>query len=1570
MSDNTDKRVVQLEFDNSKFERNTRQSMSTLDKLNKKLDFSNVSDGLDKVTVKFSAFEVAAISVINNITNRITNLGIQLVKSLSVDQIYSGWAKYAQKSTSVATLMAQRIKVAGRAIEDTGEKLEVVNDLLDKLNWFADETSYSFTDMVDSIGKFSAAGIDLDKSVKAMMGIANWAALSGQNAATASRAMYQLAQAMGKGKVQLIDYKSIQNANMDTQEFRQTVLDTAVALGQLTKAGDKYTTKAGKTFNINQFAENLSDGWFTSKVLTESLSKYSAAVERIYEISNETGLTASEVIQRYGSELDAFGIKAFKAAQEARTFSDAINSVKDAVSSKWLTTAEKIFGNYQESTKLWTDLANELYDVFAEGGNFRNEILSQWREMGGRADLFAHNPNEPEKQGAFWNIYDAIIALKELVASAWNEIFPKSQFKTQDAQIKNIADRVKEFTEHIRELTAKIKASIKQLAAFKNILEVIFGLVKLGIITVKAFWYAIEPVVSWIARIIGNLFGLVGDSSKFIDVFEKIANAVANVATKIHDAAESFIEFSDFTNLAKLAVEGFYKVSSLFAKVFGKIKSAASSAAESIRNFFGSFSASSNESSGGSNNIVRAAVVVNAEKQTSVIDNIKNFIIALWIKIKNSDLVVVAIIRSIIEIYGSLKRALNSIIKIVVANIAEIIETIAQLITAIANSAMILLKSSLRLMITAVEMITALINTLISVIKGLFTAITVMASVVGKTIEKLIDKLDIEEVSDVLSDFIASFVYLAVDGLLPLITSVIRGFADFFKDFANNTVKILKGILSAMKYILIALVIVWSLGGNFIAAFFAIRSLLYALEEAINPVGYAIGRFGDKLELTAKAMNKQALATLIKEFANAILKIVIAVAILGNMPTDKLIKGTIALVVITALLLAFMFVVLKFGKVSESTGTVVNNTMLVFKDAVQSPFGKFKALFSDTVDQFKEFANAFKQAAVFNAIAYMIKSIGDTVLKIAIAFAIFDTVDEKGFIAGSVILGILLASVAALVVIAKKCNLDEKSLLNLATVIRSLNSVAKMLITMAISLNLIASIETGKLWSAVGVIAVLMTVILATIYALNKITNTLSDSGNSAKDVFKPLFAVVGALVILSLTLAFLSLLDQAKLWSAVGVITTISLVVAGLTAIYGVMKKAELTNGTVSMVASMIAFAGGMYIIALAMQTLSTIDWDTVGKAAAMIGIFLLTMVGGGALVAAFPALAAGIAVIVAAIIGFSAGIMIFALAIDVLANAVSKFSKLGAEVEAFGKNFATFLVAVVTSIIEVIPLIAKAIATGLVSIIKELTLVLPEIAILLFEMCLKFIAILTTYVPTIVMKLTELIGVVLISLMASIAKLVQALIPLYVKFLRIVFGILIKALGDFLEHLPEDIVKAIEYVGKKLISGILKTLAAILRLTPLTSWLGDIVYDWANGISKSVNGAMDNLIDTEGFKNALTDAKNTLLSGSSDFGEFTITPVLDLSNVRSGAASINSMMSNINGATANVGLASSVSKSFGRSAASGNNTGVVNNTNTTNNDNVYNTFNITASDPQAVANEIDRRLNQMSLRRKAANG
>lgn len=372
-----DNRTVKMNFDNSNFESNVRTSMNTLDKLKAALGFQGVQNGIDKVGEKFSAFEQIAIGALRRIGEQAAQTGEQLVKSLTIDQVSAGWSKYEDKTKSVQTIMAA-----------TGLSMEEVNTQLEKLNWFTDETSYSFTDMVNNIGKFTSAGVDLDVAVTAMQGIATEAALSGQGAAEASRAMYNLAQALGSGTVRLQDWMSIENANMATKEFKNTIIDTAKELGVL----DESTTVTAENFR-----ETLSEKWFTSDVLIESLKKYGSYAEEVYayQMQNEidTASQAMKEMEDLGLVTDKLGSKAFKAAQEAKTLTDAIESVKDAASTGWLNVFENIFGSYTTAKEVWTDVANSLYDLFMGALNGTDateglqDITKGFKELGGQEAL-------------------------------------------------------------------------------------------------------------------------------------------------------------------------------------------------------------------------------------------------------------------------------------------------------------------------------------------------------------------------------------------------------------------------------------------------------------------------------------------------------------------------------------------------------------------------------------------------------------------------------------------------------------------------------------------------------------------------------------------------------------------------------------------------------------------------------------------------------------------------------------------------------------------------------------------------------------------------------------------------------------------------------------------------------------------------------------------------------------------------------------------------------------------------------------------------------------------------------
>lgn len=88
------------------------------------------------------------------------------------------------------------------------------------------------------------------------------------------------------------------------------------------------------------------------------------------------------------NNLTRWGWEAYRAGQEARSFNDVLNTLKDTISRGWATSFEYIFGRLDEAKDFFTwltesDLANAIYSI----GEFRNEVLKNWKEQGGRDAL-------------------------------------------------------------------------------------------------------------------------------------------------------------------------------------------------------------------------------------------------------------------------------------------------------------------------------------------------------------------------------------------------------------------------------------------------------------------------------------------------------------------------------------------------------------------------------------------------------------------------------------------------------------------------------------------------------------------------------------------------------------------------------------------------------------------------------------------------------------------------------------------------------------------------------------------------------------------------------------------------------------------------------------------------------------------------------------------------------------------------------------------------------------------------------------------------------------------------------
>ena len=1305
MSD-VDKRVVQMDFDNKKFEKNVKQSTESLNTLKASLNFDGVSKSIDQVTVKINRMEYVAAAAITNITNRVINFGIQMVKSLSIDNIAAGWAKFGQKTVSIATLMAQTLKVNGKELTDTVEKLSTVNGLMEKLVWFSDETSYSFTDMVDNAGKFIAAGLDLDVSVKAMEGIATWAAISGQNASTASRAMYQLSQAMGKGKIQLIDWKSIQTANMDTAQFRQNVLETAVAMGQLTKEGDKFVTKTGKKFTKNQFTEQLNSGWFTSDVLTKTLEKYSSAADEIYKIAEKEGLTASEVIEKYGNTLDEFGVKAFKAAQEARTLSDALNSVKDAVASKWMTTSELIFGDKDEAVKLWTDLANELYEVFAESGNFRNEILKVWKSLEGRKDLFEKGGPD---QGAFWNIYDAIVALKQVIKDAWNTIFPISQMEDESDQAQEIGNGIKVLTSRFKEFTKTLKLSEANSLRLKKVFEGVFSVLN-GLLTlVKAARFIIDPIVDVLKQLATKIL------DKIIMLSGKIkinSEGLLKVSDKIHDGLVKL--FDDLSNIlrsfGKILSSLFNKIADFFKKtqLLNKVKTIFANLGNQIKKLT-PFIEKIKEQFVDLGERIKSAVnaIINSLKSLVEKTNTKSLskklvkpMNAAMLGLKKSIESVgdsssidqkTSFFSAMKELFSSIYELLTGILSIgtaIVLLIAKTIKVIAQALKMLGDGLVSLIKGEIKLegwqkslLLTAG--IIAGIAALIAIIgKMAYNVFYTVASIIAPwgaiadSISGLIDKIGLQ--------FIVNFIKAFSDAIVKISVSLLV-IATINQDRLWPAV----GVVGAMTVILAALVA---------GMIFALKQMnkvqqttalaLIPMQQTKSNIGKIVDSVRDLISEAKRLLAANAIAMILNSFGVAMIQVALALYILAKIEPARMWKGVGVMSVVTAIVLALSqfsrkaqngikntgFIILELlalSAVIKSMGKILNS----FKNITPEQLANLKVIFIGLVS-FLGFCLLFltklndisKDVDDIKTSKKMIKelsSLAALLLSFAVSVKILSTIPWNTLGVALGIVGGFFVEFGSLVWALSAISEKYSDFNSKDVVWKEMLSISSMLFSFAVSVAILSSINWATLGITMGIIGGFLLEVLGFLKILNLTINKNPDVIDKVAKQVKPdrtvetLHALTGLLFAFATSVKILSTIPWNTLGVTLGVIGGFLAELAGFIALINTASMIGYGN-TIEFDKVVKSLSGVLLSMAISFKILSTIPWNTLGVTLGVIGGTLVAL---GGMLAVMKLLDISELDALKQMIGMSAGVIVFSGAMAILAFAMHQFDSVGWE-------------------------------------------------------------------------------------------------------------------------------------------------------------------------------------------------------------------------------------------------------------------------------------------------------------------
>ena len=529
MSRPIDEKIVKMSLDNQDFTRKANSTMSIFAKLQQKFgsaknlnlsgttkSLNDVSGAANKISLKslitgaagvgssFTAMGAIAVGALMKIGSSAVTAGARLLKSFTLDPITSGFSEYEEKMNAIQVILSN---TEGKS------NLDDVKASLADLNTYADKTIYTFADMTKNMGTFTAAGVDLKTAQTAIKGIGNLAAVSGSNKQQAGTAMYQLSQAIAAGKVGLQDWNSVVNAGMGGAKFQNALKNNAKGFWDNADAS-------------LSFRDSLQEGWLTTEVLMKTLQEFSEDQSML------------------------------EAATKVRTFSQLVDTAREALQSGWATTWELIFGDFKESGDMWTEVGNAILQPIEKSANERNKLISDFNQLGGRAAVVT----------TIKNAFNGLVQVFGIVKTAFREVFPPATAE----QLANIAKR-------IAELSKGFKLSGDSANQLKNIFKGVFSIFSIGISLAKSVGNAIKNVIpksaggdildliEKIALMITKFAESLKAGNAFTKTMDSISQGVGKVAQGIWNFAGTITDF--IGDMAKGAVKLVSVVGPAFQKV-------------------------------------------------------------------------------------------------------------------------------------------------------------------------------------------------------------------------------------------------------------------------------------------------------------------------------------------------------------------------------------------------------------------------------------------------------------------------------------------------------------------------------------------------------------------------------------------------------------------------------------------------------------------------------------------------------------------------------------------------------------------------------------------------------------------------------------------------------------------------------------------------------------------------------------------------------------------------------------------------------------------------------------------
>jgi len=605
-----DKRVVELVFDNSKFDKNVEQSRGTLDRLKKDLKFegatqgienvsesikrfslNNVGEAIGTVTARFSTLEIIGKRVLENLTDAAMRFGSNLVSSIAEPITSGGWSRALK-------LEQANFQLRG-LLGETAEGAAKIEAIMDSVSKSVKGTAYGLDDAAKVASQLVATGIeDSQEMLSYLKGVAGAAAMTGGSYEDIGRIFTTVA---GQGRLmgdQLLQFATrgvnvaatlSKQMNITEAEFRDLVSKGQISFKQfadgMALAFGEHAYKANETFTgslsnmraalarigadiATPALTNLRDIFNALRPLIDNV--HDALKPLIDTLNNDlTHATKKtvEFINELSDKVETF-VKGFKKESDtAEESAEVISNSADEIEEMARRVMAGEFGNGEEERRRQLE---ELGYSFEEVQNKVNELTNnsyryevQERKTTEAEEKHVDASEKLAKQQKQIDDFYRRKSINNFFESLRNVVKYFGQYATaaheafkevfDGSLLKNIYDLGVRF----KLFTKSLILNNEQTDGLKTVFKALFSILKAGLNIVGFFVDKFFALVGIFSDVKDRILEFVGSLDKTNEAFDETSRK-AKFVEAIKTAFEKLIEiFEIFKIKIKLAVDAF-----------------------------------------------------------------------------------------------------------------------------------------------------------------------------------------------------------------------------------------------------------------------------------------------------------------------------------------------------------------------------------------------------------------------------------------------------------------------------------------------------------------------------------------------------------------------------------------------------------------------------------------------------------------------------------------------------------------------------------------------------------------------------------------------------------------------------------------------------------------------------------------------------------------------------------------------------------------------------------------------------------------------------------------------------